>query len=278
MAVTTAADASINGAWQNMDVAAVDGVFQQAASALVPTSYSNGSVITNGIANIIFDIATNGTAAVETQEINFGSGGIGSGGTGTFLNPIVAGDSILAVFISSGEDNPGAITYTDTSGNTYIHASAAASGGYAQADVFLSIGVAPTASLSMTWASSGGIGDGYGVAWVVKNLSGVPPAPPSVFIQAVPSTITLGQSSTLNWVATNSTSQSINEGIGGVAATGSLVVTPDASTYYWITAVNGIGSATAVAYVEVLGANSYFSLQKIVLELKTDKIPKRGRA
>jgi hypothetical protein len=68
-----------------------------------------------------------------------------------------------------------------------------------------------------------------------------PPCHPRSTLAADPSAVTAGQSATLTWTATNAASISIDQGIGAVAATGSRVVTPAATTTYTITAVNTAG-------------------------------------
>ena len=80
-----------------------------------------------------------------------------------------------------------------------------------------------------------------------------PPAPaqPTVTLQAAPSSIQKGESSTLSWSSTNATQMSIDPGIGTVAPEGSTKVTPGSSTTYTITATGPGGSANATASVDV---------------------------
>jgi hypothetical protein len=68
------------------------------------------------------------------------------------------------------------------------------------------------------------------------------PGPPAVaFFTANPATITAGQSSTLDWGAvSNTTSVSVDQGIGAVPAPGSRVVTPATTTIYTLT-ITGCG-------------------------------------
>ena len=73
----------------------------------------------------------------------------------------------------------------------------------------------------------------------------------SVNLTASPSTIAAGQSATLSW-STNipgGTTVSIDQGIGPQPPSGSLTVSPAATTTYTITAVNGSATATAQATV-----------------------------
>ena len=78
-----------------------------------------------------------------------------------------------------------------------------------------------------------------------------PPARPTVTLQANPTSINKGESSTLSWNSTDATQLSIDPGIGAVTAQGSTKVTPSDSTTYTITASGPGGSATATAAVSV---------------------------
>jgi|GEM_PF-3472130 len=62
-----------------------------------------------------------------------------------------------------------------------------------------------------------------------------------------PITISSGQSATLSWSTTNASSVSIDNGIGGVATSGSQMVSPTANTTYTLTATNSNGSVTMQA-------------------------------
>src|SRR5579883_1239666 len=81
-----------------------------------------------------------------------------------------------------------------------------------------------------------------------------PPAPaakPTVSLQANPSSIKKGDSSTLTWTSSNATSVTISPEVGAVTAEGSTKVTPSDSTTYTITASGPGGSADASARVTV---------------------------
>jgi peptidoglycan-associated lipoprotein len=85
-----------------------------------------------------------------------------------------------------------------------------------------------------------------------------PPAPaaaqPTVSIQASPSALEKGDSSTLSWTSTDATQLTIAPDIGTVTAQGSTKVTPAASTTYTITASGPGGSANASARITVATA------------------------
>ena len=78
-----------------------------------------------------------------------------------------------------------------------------------------------------------------------------PPARPTVTLQANPTTINKGESSTLSWNSTDATQLSIDPGVGAVNAEGSSKVSPTDSTTYTITATGPGGSASATAAVSV---------------------------
>ncbi|HVH70883.1 MAG TPA: peptidoglycan-associated lipoprotein Pal [Candidatus Dormibacteraeota bacterium] len=77
------------------------------------------------------------------------------------------------------------------------------------------------------------------------------PARPTVTLQANPTTINKGESSTLSWNSTDATQLSITPGVGEVTAQGSTKVSPSESTTYTVTATGPGGSATATAVISV---------------------------
>ena len=78
-----------------------------------------------------------------------------------------------------------------------------------------------------------------------------PPARPTVTLQANPTSINKGESSTLTCNSTDATQLSIDPGVGTVTAQGSTKVTPSDSTTYTITATGPGGSASATTAVSV---------------------------
>jgi len=92
-----------------------------------------------------------------------------------------------------------------------------------------------------------------------KKIAPPPPTPPpppaaarpTVTLQASPTSINKGESSTLSWNSTDATELSIAPGVGAVTAQGSTKVSPADSTAYTITATGPGGSATATATVSV---------------------------
>lgn len=70
---------------------------------------------------------------------------------------------------------------------------------------------------------------------------------------ANPTSITLGESSTLSWSTTNATAISINQGVGNVSATGTVEVSPGlGTTTFTLTATNSDGSKTRSCTVHAI--------------------------
>ncbi len=75
---------------------------------------------------------------------------------------------------------------------------------------------------------------------------------------ASPSTVAYGASSTLTWSVLNATSVSIS-GVGTVSSTGSMIVTPAATSTLTLTAQNSSGSTYATTTITVSGSGPSFS-------------------
>ncbi|WP_306591897.1 RHS repeat-associated core domain-containing protein [Geothrix sp. 21YS21S-4] len=75
---------------------------------------------------------------------------------------------------------------------------------------------------------------------------------PVISFSASPTSVNVGNSTTLSWSITNNpTSVTIDNGIGGVGASGSLAVTPLSNTTYTITASNLGGTTSAQVSISV---------------------------
>jgi peptidoglycan-associated lipoprotein len=80
------------------------------------------------------------------------------------------------------------------------------------------------------------------------------PAPaqqPTVTLEASPTAITRGGSSTLTWSSTNATEVRLSPGVNELAKEGSKLVSPEDSTLYTITATGPGGQATASTRISV---------------------------
>src|SRR5436190_1360531 len=96
---------------------------------------------------------------------------------------------------------------------------------------------------------------GCGKKTVAPPPTPPPPAPaparPTVTLQASPSSVNAGESSTLSWNSTDATQLSIDPGVGAVPAQGTAKVTPSDTATYTITASGPGGSTSATATVTV---------------------------
>ena len=84
-----------------------------------------------------------------------------------------------------------------------------------------------------------------------SSTSGGMAPSPTVSFYADYSTVTAGQSAVLTWTTTNSTSVSLNQGIGTVALSGSKSVIPTSTTAYILTVVGNGGTVTQTVTVAV---------------------------
>jgi phospholipase C len=102
--------------------------------------------------------------------------------------------------------------------------------------------IVPTATTTYTATATGAGGATAKASATVSIMT--------VSLTATPGTISAAQSSTLSWNSGNATGLSIDQGIGPVSApSGSMTVSPAATTTYTITATNGAAVATAQATV-----------------------------
>ncbi len=104
-----------------------------------------------------------------------------------------------------------------------------------------------------TYLSPGSTYFGYPV-YPAPYVTGMPVI---VSFAAYPPVITYGESSTLSWDVSGADTVSIDQGVGEVPLTGSMVVTPINTTYFTLTATNSSGSNYASALVTVYPSNSY---------------------
>jgi phospholipase C len=105
-----------------------------------------------------------------------------------------------------------------------------------------STAIVPSATTTYT-ATATGAGGITASASATINILGVT-------LVASPATIGPGQTAALSWTSSNATTLTIDQGIGAVnGPSGSLSVSPAATTIYTITATNGTATATATATV-----------------------------
>jgi len=87
---------------------------------------------------------------------------------------------------------------------------------------------------------------------LITGCMGTSPAVPIInSFSALPSIITVGESSTLSWSVTDATSVSIDQSVGSVSLISTTTVNPTTTTTYTLTATNATGSVTATTTVTV---------------------------
>ncbi len=106
--------------------------------------------------------------------------------------------------------------------------------------------VAPTQDTTYTIVATGP--GGTATASVAVSVT---ESPPTVSISASPTSIQVGQSTTLTWSSTHAENVTIDQGIGSVGENGSWTLFPSETTTYTITATGPGGTATASAVVTV---------------------------
>lgn len=108
----------------------------------------------------------------------------------------------------------------------------------------VSVSPSQTATYTLTATGPGGTATKQTTVTVTQP-------PPIIAFSANPSTISTGQSSTLQWSTTNATSIAIDNGVGAQPASGSVSVHPTQTTTYTLTATGSGGTATRQATVTV---------------------------
>jgi len=103
--------------------------------------------------------------------------------------------------------------------------------------------------------------DGSGVQ--MQGISTVPPAVNN--FSATPAQVNVGGSVTLTWNVANASTIQINQGIGGVTSSGSLVVFPIVTTTYTLIASNGTCSVTNQVTVQATATPPSRITQSVIL-------------
>jgi len=101
---------------------------------------------------------------------------------------------------------------------------------------------------------------------LINSCSPAPSTPVINLFSADPTVVDAGADVTLSWEVSNATSVSISPGVGAVVSTGNVIVNPEETTTYTLTASNSSGSLTATVTVTVSSA-----LQKAI-EVVIDEI------
>jgi hypothetical protein len=112
-----------------------------------------------------------------------------------------------------------------------------------------SLSISPDVTTTYTLTATG-----IGGSTVKEVTLTVTPPRPQITFTASPRLIAEGDSATLAWTVTNATDVSIDHGVGNRPSSGSVVVTPQITTTYRLTATGPGGSASAQVTVKTLAA------------------------
>ena len=118
-----------------------------------------------------------------------------------------------------------------------------------------STSVSPSTTMQYTITATNSAGSS--VATTVVSVTSAPEpvvigTPPEIgYFTATPNNILLGGSSTLSWSVSNASSVEISSGVGVVAFTGTLSVSPITTTTYIITATNSYGWRSQTVTISV---------------------------
>jgi hypothetical protein len=178
--------------------------------------------------------------------------------TGAAPPPVSTGLPVIISFIAS-PSNIGFGDSTSLSWNVSNATSVSIDNGVGPVGSSGSTIVLPSGTVTYTLTASNSVGSSTANALVI--VSGVPPPYPSGglpsidYFNASPPIITGGSGSTLlRWGVSNATSVTIDNGIGPVASSGTLLVTLSASVNYTLTATNAYGWRSQTITVLVSGA------------------------
>jgi hypothetical protein len=254
-----------------------EGLFTISPGSTSPLTFDMATPVPASWTAIMLDLATDGTPAVE-QSINIDFGTLPET---QYIHTITTNDND-AIFwqISLFTTEAPSFSISDNRSNAYGVFQNTQFFGDLYYTSFLAVAVGcPAGSTTITFNifNEGSNEDDTGFIVYLYTYSGIAPLPPTIFAQVVPSEITIGQSATVSWVTNFATSLDSPQLGGSIALSGSQVVTPDTSQVYQFTASGGGGTASTSIELLVSSNQASFSLQKIILTTKQDRIPVRGR-
>jgi hypothetical protein len=217
-------------------------------SALVYSTYLGGSTgadVGRGIAvdssgNVYVAGSTDSTDFPTVNPVQATRNGAAGPDTGFVLNLNAAGSALVySTYLGGSMQERAQAIAVDSSGSAYVT-------GY-------------TSSLNFPTASPFQPANGGNVnAFVTKfSAGGAVASPPTITISTVPTTITVGQSSTLTWSSTNATSCTASGAWSGAQATSGTVgesPTATGTSTYTLTCNGAGGSANASAALTVNAA------------------------
>jgi YVTN family beta-propeller protein len=248
--------------------------FSAAPVSISPGQSSTLSWTTTGATSVSINqgigiVALNGSKVVTPAATKIYTITVkGSGGTVTakatvtvVVAPPTVSLSAEPMTIQPGESST--LTWTTTNATSAI-----VDNDIGSVELSSSITVYPAISTTYTIIVSGAGGTISASTTITVNQP-----QPQVSLHAIPMAILPGESSILCWQTKNVDSTTIDNGIGSVPTSGSIQVSPTATTTYTITAIGLGGTATASTTVEIDE-----TLQPSVSLYSSPKIVKGGRS
>jgi PKD repeat protein len=214
------------------------------SSTLTWTSSNATSIsIDNGVGSQ----AVNGSVSVSpASTTTYTLTATGPGGTITKTATVTVTQPAPTISFSASPGNISAGQSSTLIWNTTNATSVTIDNGVGSKPVSGSATVSPGATTTYTLTATGPGGTLTSQATVTVSNR------PSITFVASPASIVVGSSSTLTWLVSNSTSVTIDNGIGAQGPNGSTSVTPGLTTTYTLTATGPGGTSTASATVTVV--------------------------
>ncbi|MFH1674773.1 MAG: RHS repeat-associated core domain-containing protein [Pseudomonadota bacterium] len=216
----------------------------QGESSTLSWSSTNAESVT--VDNGIGEVAPSGSIAVSPSQTTMytitATNSAGSATAEVTISVIVPPTVTITVspsLIALGESTT--LAWSSTNAESVI-----IDNGIGEVGASGSLAVSPSATTTYVITATNGAGSVTDTA----TISVIPP--PTVDIAADPVSIILGAGATLSWTSTDADTVSIDNGIGQVAPSGLLAVSPTATTTYSITASNASGTATDTVTISVL--------------------------
>ncbi len=251
--------ASADAAWFTMDpitLANLDLVLWNANNAFTATTELTRSAST--IDNVEHTYSTNLPAgnylfevAADTSSERYGLAWnmeLSDDPNGTPQPPVVPAPTISSFSAASPTLTVGNSTTLNwsTSGATSLSISPT----IGNVSGLTSTSVSPASTTTYTLTATNASGSVTSTASITVNPAPIP-APTISSFSAVSPTLTVGNSTTLNWSTSGATSLSISPSIGNVSGLTSTSVSPASTTTYTLTATNASGSVTSTASITV---------------------------
>ncbi|MCP4687719.1 MAG: hypothetical protein GY859_06695, partial [Desulfobacterales bacterium] len=210
-------------------------------------TWTSENAITASLDNGVGDVALDGSLVVSPSETTtYTITAVGQDGSASASATVIVLDAAsISVELTA---DPETILLGETSILTWDSTNAvSASLDQGVGDVSLdgSLPVSPEETTTYTITARGPGGE----ASASVTVTVIPP--PTAALNADPAEIIQGKSTTLSWISTNADSASIDQGVGSVAANGSIVISPAETTTYTITAQGPGGTAVSTTTVVV---------------------------